>query len=76
MKANISNNSKIVKILEEKFNKTIVAVSEGVDEDCIYFADDTSVSCIIEFTFDKEIQVCVTLLNENFEFVDKIEITY
>lgn len=74
MKATITNNSQIVKALEAKLNKDILRVCEGVDEDRIYFADDTSAYCIVEIIFDADIKVCVTLLNEDFDFVDKMEL--
>lgn len=76
MKATITNNSQIVKALEAKLNKDILRVCEGVDEDRIYFADGTSAYCIVEIIFDTEIKVCVTLLNENFDFVDRVEFDY
>lgn len=74
MKATITNNSQIVKALEAKLNKDILRVCEGVDEDRIYFEDGTSAYCIVEIIFDANIKVCVTLLNEDFDFVDKMEL--
>ena len=76
MRTNITTNSEIVKALEAKLNKDIQSVCEGVDEDRIYFADGTSAYAIFEFTFDKEIQISVTLLTDAFDVADKFIINY
>jgi DeoR/GlpR family transcriptional regulator of sugar metabolism len=75
MKAIIKDNSRIIKVLESKLNKDIHSIRESEDEDCIYFADGTSTYCIIEFIFDDEIQVQVTIL-DNFEATQNFKFNY
>lgn len=76
MKAQISNTNRIVKRLETELNKPIRCIYDGVDEDKIVFKDDTFVYCDIKFILDDEIRVEVTLLNDEFDFVRKIEFDY
>lgn len=76
MKIIVTNNSKIIRILESKLNKNIIRICEGIDEDRIYFADNTFAYCIIEFILGINIKVSVTLLSESFDFVNKIEFDY
>lgn len=76
MRAYISNTNKIVKHLESELNKPILYICWGVDEDRIVFEDGSATYCDIELTFDKEIRVAVTLLNDEFDVVRKIEFDY
>jgi hypothetical protein len=76
MRAQISNTNRIVKHLETELNKPIRCIYDGVDEDKIVFEDDTFVYCDIKFILDDEIRVEVTLLNDEFDVVRKIEFDY
>lgn len=76
MRAQISNTNRIVKHLESELNKPIRCIYDGVDEDKIVFEDDTFVYCDIKFILDDEIRVEVTLLNDEFDVVRKIEFNY
>jgi hypothetical protein len=76
MRAQISNTNRIVKHLETELNKPIRCIYDGVDEDKIVFEDDTFVYCDIKFILNDEIRVEVTLLNDEFDFVRKIEFDY
>ena len=72
MRANINNNSTLFKAIEAKLNKSIASICWGIDEDRIYFVDGTFTYCIIELTFDEAIQAEVTILDDNFDVVDKL----
>jgi hypothetical protein len=76
MRAQISNTNRIVKHLETELTKPIRCIYDGVDEDKIVFEDDTFVYCDIKFILDDEIRVEVTLLNDEFDVVRKIEFDY
>jgi hypothetical protein len=76
MRAQISNTNRIVKHLESELNKPIRCIYDGVDEDKIVFEDDTFVYCDIKLILDDEIRVEVTLLNDEFDVVRKIEFDY
>lgn len=76
MRAQISNTNRITKHLESELNKPIRCIYDGIDEDKIVFEDDTFVYCDIKFILDDEIRVEVTLLNDEFDFVRKIEFDY
>jgi hypothetical protein len=76
MRAQISNTNRIVKHLESELNKPIRCIYDGVDEDKIVFEDDTFVYCDIKFILDDDIRVEVTLLNDEFDVVRKIEFDY
>jgi hypothetical protein len=76
MRAQISNTNRIVKHLEAELNKPIRCIYDGVDEDRIVFEDDTFVYCDIKFILDDDIRVEVTLLNDEFDVVRKIEFDY
>lgn len=76
MRAQISNTNRIVKHLESELNKPIRCIYDGVDEDKIVFEDDTFVYCDIKLILDEEIRVEVTLLNDEFDIVRKIEFDY
>lgn len=76
MRAKISNTNRIIKHLESELNKPIRGIYDGVDEDRIVFEDDSFVFCYIEFIFDEEIRVEVTLLDDEFDVVRKIEFGY
>lgn len=74
MRANITNESELFKALEAKLGKDIDCIRQGQDEDHIYFKDGSSTYAIFEAVFGKTLSVVVTLLNDDFDFIDKITI--
>lgn len=75
MKGIIENNSKLFKLLEKELNKKISRISEGEDEDIIRFEDGSSTYCIIKFIFDEQIEIIVTILDNNFDPTQEINLT-
>lgn len=75
MKGIIENNSKLFKLLEKELNKKISRISEGEDEDTIRFEDGSLTYCIIKFIFDERIKIVVTILDNNFDPTQEINLT-
>lgn len=71
----IDPESKLFKDLEKSLNKKISYIAEGEDEDAIKFEDGTSSFCIIKVIFNKQIQVKITILNEDFDPTQEINLT-
>lgn len=71
----ITENSKLFKALEKELNKKISRISEGEDEDTIRFEDGSSTYCIIKFIFDERIEIVVTILDNNFDPTQEINLT-
>lgn len=75
MKCFIDSNSKIFEALEKALDRKINYISEREDEDIIHFTDGTSTPCVIEFVFNEQIQINVTILNDKFNPVQEINLT-
>lgn len=71
----ITENSELFKALEKALDKKISYITEGEDEDTIKFEDGTSSFCIIKVIFDKQLEVKMTILNEDFDPVQEINLT-
>ena len=75
MRGIITNDSELFKALEKALDKKISYIAEGEDEDSIKFDDGTSSFCIIKVIFDKQLEVKITILNEDFDPVQEINLT-
>lgn len=75
MRGIIIENSELFKALEKALDRKISYIAEGEDEDSIKFEDGTSTFCIIKVIFNKQIEVNTTILDEDFNPVQEINLT-
>lgn len=74
MKA-IINNEQILTAVENKFNKKVSYIQDGIDEDIICFENGTQAYCFVNLNVAKHTTAEITFLNDNWEVDGTIKIT-